>query len=156
MKKEVGRRRVSAAITRLGAVCAALVGFKICGSHQPTDSVMGCGDALLLQCGVDAAHAVAGAVLAKDVCDGGGELRIVELALAWLGGLIIAAARQLENSADETKAVAGGGVNVVNHRTPLLGVVVPRRIAAFFKMSFSAWSRATCRRSSAMHRAWWS
>ena len=66
------------------------------------------------------------------------KLCIADLTGRGLGGMVMAAAWNLEDLAYTPNAVAATFLYALNHLTKLFGICVPRMIAAFFKMSFSA------------------
>src|SRR5690606_6498754 len=102
---------------------------------------------------VDPAIAVATKVLAKNLLNSIADDAVARYGRGRGGGMVIAAPGNAENFADWSDRVPGVTVDLIDHFAELCGLLVPRIIAAFFKMSFSmrswAFSRCSARRSSA-------
>jgi hypothetical protein len=115
--------------------------------HEAPYSIWGTNDALDSKLFVDAAVAVAPSMMVKYSADGLTHLGIATLALSWDGGMVVAAAWYLKAAADLAQAVTCTLRNDMDHPAELCWGLLPRIIAAFFKMSFSAWRRAFSRRN---------
>jgi hypothetical protein len=68
-------------------------------------------------------------------------------------GVIVATTRDLKNGTNTSNAMAGALMDYGDHRSELLWALVPRMIAAFFKISFSCLSKASSRRSTVQSSA---
>jgi hypothetical protein len=145
--EEIGRGLVGAAIAGARHVGLGLDGFEPAFGHDAADPGGGAGDAVIGQVAPDPAVAVAAAMALEDGLDAVADVAVGQLGGGGRGGVIVAAAGDAEHATDASDSLSGGGAEVG-------WGLVPRMIAAFFKMSFSALRRASSRRSARSSSAW--
>lgn len=101
--------------------------------HETAQTCRGAADCVILEFLPDATVTVAAAVAFEDLFDENAEPDILLLSGSGHGGMIKAAARQLQSVADLADAGAGPDPEWQAHRAGLSGGGVPRMTAAFLK-----------------------
>ena len=139
----LGRQGLAEEQVRGGLVGAAVAGFGHGGfgldgsqaalAHDPADAIGGADFARIGEFRADAPVAMAAAMALEDGCDEVADPAVLGLGGRGRGGVVEAAARDLEGGADWPEAVAGGLVDVVDRVAELAGSLGPRMTAAFFK-----------------------
>ncbi len=141
-QEQIGRGGIGAAVAGFWRAGLRLEGAQALLLHEPPDAAGAADDAFCRELLPDATVTVAPSVMMEDGADGLGQRSILHAALRGRGGVVIAAARHLENRADTAHTVPCGVGDGGDHLAQLSWGLEPRIIAAFFKMSFSAWRRA--------------
>lgn len=144
--EEIRRRFVGATVAGFGHEVPGLESAQAALGHETADSGWSTRKTVIGEDGAQAAVSIASAVAAKSGLDQIAQGGIGELRLGGSRRVVKAAARQVENRADQTDAGPGLLGDKGNHRAGGCRVLEPRMTAAFFKMSFSSLSWVSSRR----------
>ena len=110
--------------------------------HDSADAAGGADDAMVGKLVFDSAVTIATAIMLKNGLDFPANFLVRRLHGSGCRGVVVAASRNVKDGTNPPDAVACGLVNVADHFSEFGWVRAPRIIAVFFKMSFSALSRA--------------
>ena len=157
LQKMIGRRLIRLAVAGPRHVSFRLDGLEPALGHEAADPCGTTKDAIFSEIPADPPVAVAASVMSEDPFNPLPNVLVGEFRSRGRGRVVVAAPGKLKHFADRANAVSGVEVDPGYHFAELCGLLVPRIIAAFFKMSFSmrswAFSRRSARKSSAPERS---
>lgn len=157
LEEKIRRRFIGFAVAGSWHVGSRLDCFETPLGHETAYPGVTAGNAIFEEILVNSPVTIAAAVMSKDPFDSLSDVPVGEFRHCGRGRVVVAAPGKLQHFADRANAVSSIEVDPGYHFAELCGLLVPRIIAAFFKMSFSmrswAFSRRSARKSSAPERS---